>query len=78
MRIKVQHQQADTRAENTLPENNPRGRRGEGSKVGEEIMQHTYRIPAKKWTAHTLHRMLNNYHTRREQEGSFCLPRLPV
>lgn len=62
----------------TFPESNPRGRRGELSKVGEEIMQHAYGIPAKKWTARTLRRRLKNYCTRREQEGSFCLQQLPV
>lgn len=76
--IKVQHQQADTRTEKTFPESNPRGRRGEGRKVGEEIMQRACRIPAKKWTAHKLHRRLKNYHSQHEQEGSFCLPQLPV
>lgn len=78
MQIKVRHQQADTRTEKTFPESNPRGRRGEGSKVGEEIMQRAHRIPAKKWTAHTLLRRLKNYHSQHEQEGSFCLPQLPV
>lgn len=78
MQIKVRHQQADTRTEKTFPESNPSGRRGEGSKVGEEIMQRAHRIPAKKWTAHTLLRRLKNYHSQHEQEGSFCLPQLPV
>lgn len=78
MQTKVPCQQADRRAEKTFPESNPRGRRGERSKVGEEIMQRAYGIPAKSWTAHTLHRRLKNYYTRHEQEGSFCLPQLPV